>query len=88
MLHPDPGYDLTYDDVFMVPSLSAVGSRHDVDLTTTDGIGTTLPVQSINRFRPPARISSSLGPKNDRRGLSGKVAINTKGSAHDRWLNA
>ena len=24
MLHPDPGYDLTYDDVFMVPSLSAV----------------------------------------------------------------
>jgi GMP reductase len=48
MLHPDPGYDLTYDDVFMVPNLSAVGSRLDVDLTTTDGIGTTLPVVVAN----------------------------------------
>src|SRR6187399_2097337 len=48
MLHPDPGYDLTYDDVFMVPSLSTVGSRHDVDLTTTDRIGTTIPVVVAN----------------------------------------
>jgi IMP dehydrogenase len=48
MLRLDPGYDLTYDDVFMVPSLSTVGSRHDVDLTTTDGIGTTLPVVVAN----------------------------------------
>jgi IMP dehydrogenase len=48
MLHPDPGYDLTYDDVFMVPNLSAVGSRLDVVLTTTDGIGTTLPVVVAN----------------------------------------
>ena len=48
MLHPDPGFDLTYDDVFMVPNLSGVGSRLDVDLTTTDGIGTTLPVVVAN----------------------------------------
>jgi IMP dehydrogenase len=48
MLHPDPGIDLTYDDVFMVPNLSAVGSRLDVDLTTTDGIGTSLPVVVAN----------------------------------------
>ncbi len=48
MIHPDPGYDLTYDDVFMVPSLSGVGSRLDVDLTTIDGIGTTLPVVVAN----------------------------------------
>ena len=27
MLHPNPPHDLTYNDVFMVPSLSDVGSR-------------------------------------------------------------
>ncbi len=48
LLHPDPGHDLTYSDVFMVPSLSTVGSRLDVDLTTPDGIGTHLPVVVAN----------------------------------------
>ncbi len=48
LLHPDPGHDLTYSDVFMVPSLSNVGSRLDVDLTTPDGIGTHLPVVVSN----------------------------------------
>src|SRR5262245_11223190 len=48
LLHPDPGHDLTYNDVFMVPSLSAVPSRLDVDLTTPDGIGTTIPVVVSN----------------------------------------
>ncbi len=48
LLHPDSGHDLTYDDVFMVPSLSSIGSRLDVDLTTTDGIGTHLPVVVSN----------------------------------------
>jgi IMP dehydrogenase len=48
LLHPDPGHDLTYNDVFMVPSLSGVPSRLDVDLTTPDGIGTHLPVVVSN----------------------------------------
>ena len=48
LLHSDPGHDLTYNDVFMVPSLSAVPSRLDVDLTTPDGIGTTIPVVVAN----------------------------------------
>ncbi|MDQ3390243.1 MAG: GuaB1 family IMP dehydrogenase-related protein [Actinomycetota bacterium] len=48
MLHSDPGHDLTYSDVFMVPSLSQVGSRLDVDLTTPDGIGTHIPVVVSN----------------------------------------
>jgi IMP dehydrogenase len=48
MLHPHPAHDLTYNDVFMVPSLSAVGSRFGVDLTTPDGIGTTIPVVVAN----------------------------------------
>lgn len=48
MLQPDPVHELTYNDVFMVPSLSDVPSRLDVDLTTPDGIGTTLPVVVAN----------------------------------------
>jgi len=43
-----PAYDLTYNDVFMVPSLSAVGSRFDVDLSTTDSVGTTIPIVVAN----------------------------------------
>jgi IMP dehydrogenase len=43
-----PPYDLTYSDVFLVPRLSDVPSRLDVDLTTPDGIGTTLPVVVSN----------------------------------------
>jgi IMP dehydrogenase len=43
-----PQYDLTYNDVFMVPSLSSVASRNNVDLSTPDGIGTTLPLVVSN----------------------------------------
>jgi IMP dehydrogenase len=43
-----PDYDLTYSDVFMVPSLSSVGSRLDVDLSTTDGSGATIPLVTAN----------------------------------------
>ena len=39
-----PAHDLTYDDVFMVPRHSAVGSRYDVDLATADGTGATIPL--------------------------------------------
>ncbi|WP_461007209.1 GuaB1 family IMP dehydrogenase-related protein [Streptomyces capparidis] len=43
-----PSYDLTYDDVFMVPSRSNVGSRLEVDLATPDGTGTTIPIVVAN----------------------------------------
>lgn len=43
-----PAYDLTYSDVFMVPRRSAVSSRLDVDLTSTDGVGTTIPLVVAN----------------------------------------
>ncbi|SPT75960.1 Inosine-5'-monophosphate dehydrogenase [Arcanobacterium haemolyticum] len=43
-----PTFDLTYDDVFMVPSRSAVGSRSNVNLTTNDGSGTTIPLVVAN----------------------------------------
>jgi IMP dehydrogenase len=41
-------YDLTYDDVFMVPGRSAVGSRQGVDLNSPDGTGTTIPLVVAN----------------------------------------
>ena len=47
-LGQQPPYDLTYNDVFMVPSLSQVPSRFDVDLTTPDQLGTTIPVVVSN----------------------------------------
>jgi IMP dehydrogenase len=43
-----PGTDLTYSDVFMVPRRSAIGSRLDVDLSTVDGSGTTVPIVCAN----------------------------------------
>lgn len=47
-LHGSPSYDLTYSDVFMVPSLSSIDSRMSVDLSTPDGIGTSIPVVVSN----------------------------------------
>jgi IMP dehydrogenase len=43
-----PATDLTYADVFMVPAHSTVGSRLEVDLTTPDRVGTTIPVVVAN----------------------------------------
>ncbi|GIH28568.1 inosine 5-monophosphate dehydrogenase [Acrocarpospora phusangensis] len=43
-----PPYDLTYSDVFMVPSRSDIGSRLTVDLSSRDGTGTTIPVVVAN----------------------------------------
>jgi IMP dehydrogenase len=43
-----PTTDLTYNDVFMVPVRSRVTSRLDVDLTTADGVGTTIPLVVAN----------------------------------------
>ncbi|MFP5345981.1 MAG: GuaB1 family IMP dehydrogenase-related protein [Actinomycetes bacterium] len=43
-----PASDLTYSDVFLVPSRSSVTSRLDVDLATQDGSGTTIPVVVAN----------------------------------------
>ncbi|WP_255954313.1 GuaB1 family IMP dehydrogenase-related protein [Streptomyces odontomachi] len=45
---PPVSYDLTYDDVFMVPGRSAVASRQDVDLAAPDGTGTTIPLVVAN----------------------------------------
>lgn len=47
-LDPLPPFELTYDDVFMVPARSDVPSRFDVDLTTVDGSGATIPLVVAN----------------------------------------
>jgi IMP dehydrogenase len=44
----DPLHELTYGDVFMVPRRSDVASRAEVDLTTADGSGTTIPIVVAN----------------------------------------
>jgi IMP dehydrogenase len=43
-----PQFELTYDDVFMVPAHSVVPSRFDVDLSATDGSGATIPIVVAN----------------------------------------
>lgn len=43
-----PRHDLTYSDVFLVPSRSAAASRFDVSLESADGTGTTIPVVAAN----------------------------------------
>ena len=47
-LNTPPTYDLTYSDVFMVPRRSSVTSRLDVDLRSSDGVGTTIPLVVAN----------------------------------------
>jgi IMP dehydrogenase len=43
-----PTTDLTYGDVFLVPSRSEITSRFDVDLSSDDGTGTTIPLVVAN----------------------------------------
>jgi IMP dehydrogenase len=56
VLGPLPAHDLTYSDVFLVPSRSAVTSRLDVDLAPGDGSGATIPIVSAN-------MNSVTGPR-------------------------
>jgi IMP dehydrogenase len=51
-----PTHDLTYSDVFLVPSRSGVSSRLDVSLATDDGSGASVPIVSAN-------MNSVTGPR-------------------------
>ena len=46
-----PRHDLTYSDVFLVPSQSAISSRLDVSLAPGDGTAATIPIVSANMTR-------------------------------------
>jgi IMP dehydrogenase len=43
-----PAHDLTYSDVFLIPSRSGVASRLDVSLAPDDGTGASIPLVSAN----------------------------------------
>ncbi len=51
-----PSHDLTYSDVFLVPSRSDVSSRLDVSLATDDGTDSQIPIVSAN-------MNSVTGPR-------------------------
>lgn len=51
-----PTHDLTYSDVFLVPSRSGVTSRLDVSLAPDDGSGGSIPIVSAN-------MNSITGPR-------------------------
>lgn len=53
---PSPSHDLTYSDVFLIPSRSAVTSRLDVSLATGDGTGSQIPIVAAN-------MNSVTGPR-------------------------
>ncbi|MDO5634253.1 MAG: GuaB1 family IMP dehydrogenase-related protein [Micrococcus sp.] len=44
----EPTADLTYNDVFLVPSRSTVTSRFEADISSDDGTGTTIPLVAAN----------------------------------------
>ena len=44
----EPTTDLTYSDLFLVPSRSDVTSRLDVDLAADDGTGSAIPLVAAN----------------------------------------
>ncbi len=52
----EPSFDLTYSDVFLVPSRSDVASRLSVSLAPDDGTGATIPIVSAN-------MNSVTGPR-------------------------
>ncbi|MGI9823189.1 GuaB1 family IMP dehydrogenase-related protein [Agromyces sp. Marseille-Q5079] len=52
----EPSHDLTYSDVFLVPSRSGVTSRLDVSLEPDDGSGASVPIVSAN-------MNSITGPR-------------------------
>ena len=54
--------DLTYSDVFLVPTRSEVTSRLDVDLTPPDGTGSTMPVVVANPTMPVGPGDRGLSP--------------------------
>lgn len=51
-----PQHDLTYSDVFLVPSRSGIRSRLDVSIAPSDGTGMSIPIVSAN-------MSSVTGPR-------------------------
>ncbi len=83
-----PRHDLTYSDVFLVPSRSDVSSRLDVSLAPNDGTAATIPIvaSNMNSVTGP-RLAASLA----RRGGIGVLPQDTPLQQLDaaiRWVKA
>ncbi|SDS31233.1 GMP reductase [Microterricola viridarii] len=83
-----PSHDLTYSDVFLVPSRSGIGSRLDVSLAPNDGTGATIPIvaSNMNSVTGP-RLAASLA----RRGGLGVLPQDTPLQQLDasiRWVKS
>src|SRR3954454_23650727 len=71
-----PPYDLTYNDVFIVPGRSDVQSRFDVDLSTRDGSGTTIPVVVANMTAVAGRrMAETVGRRGGLVGLPQDIPV-------------
>lgn len=81
-------HDLTYSDVFLVPTRSAIGSRLDVSLAPQDGTSATIPIVSANMNSVTgARLAATLA----RRGGLGVLPQDMHGQDLDaaiRWVKA
>src|SRR5262249_3747920 len=81
---PPPPFELTYSDVFLVPSLSDVPSRLDVDLSTPDGLGTTLPVAVANMTAVAGRrMAGTVARRGGVAGLPQDIPIDVVGEVID-----
>ncbi|AAT89638.1 guanosine monophosphate reductase [Leifsonia xyli subsp. xyli] len=83
-----PRHDLTYSDVFLVPSRSDVASRLDVSLEPRDGTGATIPIVSANMNSVTGkRLAATLA----RRGGLGVLPQDMRPQEMDeaiRWVKA
>ena len=56
-----PQHDLTYSDVFLVPSRSSIRSRLEVSISPEDGTGSSIPIVSANMNSVTgARLAASM----------------------------
>lgn len=83
-----PDFDLTYDDVFLVPGRSSVLSRQDVDLTTDDGSGTTVPLVAANMTAVSGRrMAETLARRGGLAIIPQDIPIDVVGAVID-WVKA
>jgi IMP dehydrogenase len=86
---PVPPHDLTYSDVFLVPSRSDVASRLDVDLAPGDGSGTTLPIVAANMNSVTGeRLAATLARRGGLGVLPQDLAVDEMVAAIDRVKHA
>jgi IMP dehydrogenase len=81
-----PAHDLTYSDVFLIPSRSGVASRLDVSLAPDDGTGASIPLVSANMNSVTgARLAATIARRGGLGVLPQDLHLQELGSAI-RWV--